>query len=129
MALSIDLRKRVIARVEEGMRISEAARVFGVCRRVIYNWIELLKETNSLVAKTGYRKGHSHKIKDWDEFRKFAAMNQHCTLKQMVVAWTKFKGESVSKKTMARALKKIDYTSKKNSSFMLRLMQKSENNS
>lgn len=129
MALSIDLRQRVIARVEEGMRISEAARVFGVCRRVIYNWIELLKKTNSLVAKTGYRKGHSHKIKNWDEFRKFAAMNQHRTIKQMAVAWTEFKDESVSKKTIARALKKIGYTSKKNSFFTLRLMKKSENNS
>jgi len=39
MVLSIDLRKRVIAAVDNGMHVDEAVKVFKVCRRVIYNWL------------------------------------------------------------------------------------------
>jgi len=114
MALSIDLRERVIAAVDGGMRITNACKVFNVCRRAIYSWLDLRKETNSLRPKYGYQRGHSHKIKDWDQFRKFAEAHKSCTIVQMKDKWQEINGETISKSVIQRALIKINYTSKKN---------------
>ena len=114
MALSIDLRMRVIEAVDNGVHIDDAAKTFKVSRRVIYNWLELRKETNSLAPKAGYQKGHSHKVTDWESFRKFVEANKHRTVKGMIVEWEKLNNDTVSESAMENWLKKIDYTSKKN---------------
>ena len=113
MAFSIDLRERVIAAIDNGMQITEAAKVFKVCRSVIYDWQDLRKTTNSLAPKSGYQNGHSHKITDWDQFKLFAEKHKHCTSPQMRVEWKKLTSVDVSESVMLRALKKIGYTSKK----------------
>lgn len=113
MAYSIDLRKRVMDAVDNGMQPTEAAKLFKVARRTIYKWIDLLKETNSLAPKEGYQKGHSHKITDWDEFEVFAESNKKCTVKVMVAKWEAQNAEKVSESVIERALKKINFTSKK----------------
>lgn len=113
MPLSIDLRERIVAAVDSGMHIDDVAKIFKVSRRVIYKWLKLRKETNSLAPKTGYQKGHSHKITDWDQFSLFAAANKHHTVKGMIVVWEKLNNETISESVMERALKKIGYTSKK----------------
>ena len=113
MILSIDLRKRVIGAVDGGMHIDEATQVFKVCRRVIYNWLELRKTTNSLAPKSGFQKGHSHKITDWDKFKSFVETNRLCTSPQMIIKWKELTDVNVSESVMLRALKKIGYTSKK----------------
>lgn len=112
-ALGIDLRKRVIAAVDNGMHIDEAAKIFNVCRRVIYNWLSLRKVTNSLAPKSGYQHGHSHKVTDWDQFRDFAEKHKYCTCLQMTVEWEKLTGTSISESVIQRSLKKMGYTSKK----------------
>jgi len=114
MAYSIDLRERVIAAVDGGAAVAEAAETFQVCVRVIYNWLELRENTNSLEPKTGYQKGHSHKIKDWNKFKSFVEANKFCTIPMMVEKWQQFTGDIISESVMQRALKKINYTSKKN---------------
>ncbi len=114
MAFSIDLRKRVIAAVDDGMQITKAAKVFQVCRRTIYLWQDLLKKTNNFAPKFGYQKGHSHKITDWDQFKVFVEKHKHCASPQMRVEWKKLTNIDVSESVMLRALKKIGYTSKKN---------------
>ena len=65
MPYSLDLRQRVITAVDENMHINEAVKTFKVSRRVIYEWLELRKETGSLEPKSGYQKGHSHKIREY----------------------------------------------------------------
>jgi len=112
--LSIDLRERVIKAVDKGMKITEAAKTFNVCRRVIYNWLVLRKKTNNLAPKSGYQKGHSHKVKDWDQFKVFVEANKQYTIKDMAIKWQELINVTVSKTVIQRALKKIDYTSKKN---------------
>lgn len=114
MPYSVDLRKRVISAIDEGMRPSHAAKTFKVCRKAIYNWLDLREETNSLAPKTGYQKGHSHKITDWDDFKKFASQNKHLTVKRMTIEWEKINNKTISESAMEKALKKIGYTSKKN---------------
>lgn len=114
MALSIDLRKRVIAAVDNGMRITDTAKSFQVSRKGIYRWLNLRKETNSLAPKSGYQKGHSHKITDWVKFEKFAKKHRHLIVRKMVIEWEKITHVHMSESVMKRALKKIGYTSKKN---------------
>jgi transposase len=114
MALGIDLRKRVIAAVDDGMRITDVAKLFKVGRNAIYNWLKLRQEVNSLAPKSGYQNGHSHKITDWEKFKEFAKENQHFTSLKMAIEWEKITNVCISDITIQRALKKIGYTSKKN---------------
>jgi len=114
MPYSIDLRTRVIAAVDEGKSPTIIAKNFKICTRVIYKWLKLRKETNSLKPKSGYQKGHSHKITDWDKFKLFAKENQCCSIPMMVVEWKKATGTDVSESVMGKSLRKINYTSKKN---------------
>lgn len=114
MPYSLDLRKRVIDSINNGMNTTEAARVFNVARRTIYDWKNLQKQTGSLKAKTGYQKGHSHKIKDWEMFRRFVEANKQYQGPRMIEELEKQTGIKVSDPVLYRALKKIGYTSKKN---------------
>ena len=113
MVYSIDLRKRVIAAIDNGMRITEAAKIFKVCRSVIYDWQDLFKTTNNIAPKSGYQKGHSSKITDWDQFKLFVEKHKHCASPQMRTEWKKLTNVGMSESVMLRALKKIGYTSKK----------------
>jgi len=113
MSLSVDLRKRVIAAIDEGMHQVDAAKFFKVSRRAICDWINLRKKTDSLAPKFGYQKGHSHSITDWDQFKKFAEINKYCTINQMVAEWKKLTDLTISRSVIQRALKKIGYTFKK----------------
>ena len=128
MAFSIDLRERVIAAVDGGMKITEAAKVFKVCRRTIYLWQDLFKKTNELAPKSGYQKGHSHKITDWDQFKTFVEKHKHCASPQMRVEWNKLTNIDVSENVMLRAIKKICYTSKKKLLVMPKQIKKNEKN-
>jgi transposase len=105
------------------MRITEAVKVFKVSRRVIYEWLDLRKTTGSLAPKTGYQKGHSHKITDWEKFKAFANENRQSNSPQMIIAWEKLTGVKVSESVMLRGLKKINFTAKKKLSAMLKQIQ------
>lgn len=128
MAFSIDLRERVIAAVDDGMQITKAAKVFKVCRRTIYLWQDLFKKTKKLAPKSGYQKGHSHKITDWDQFKTFVEKHKHCASPKMRVEWKKLTNIDVSESVMLRALKKIGYTSKKKRLVMPNQIKKNEKN-
>lgn len=110
MHYSLDLRKRVINAVENGMKQLDAAEIFGVSTRTIYNWVMRKKETGNLEPITGFQKGHSHKITDLDHFKIF--VDQHPDFTQEEIAHH----FSVHPNTIGRALKKIDYTRKKRAS-------------
>jgi len=121
--LSIDLRKRIITAIDEGMSIENASSLFKVCQRVIYKWLALREEYNSLAPKFGYQKGHSHKIKDLDAFKHFVEENKYCTIGEMKVKWIELKAQNVSNATIQRTLKKIGYTFKKKALIIAKQMQ------
>jgi len=123
VAFSIDLRERVISAVDNNMRVTEAVKLFKVSRRVIYEWLDLRKTTGSLAQKTGYQKGHSHKITDWEKFKVFADENRQSNSPQMIIAWEKLTGVKVSESVMLRGLKKINFTAKKKLSAMPKQIQ------
>jgi len=60
-------------------------------------------------AASGYQRGHSHRIKDWDAFRAFAKLHGDKTQSEMVQLW---QGE-LSERTISRALAHIGWTRKK----------------
>ncbi len=128
MAFSIDLRARVIAAVDNGMTTVEAVKVFKICRKTICNWQKLLKTTTSLAPKCGYQKGHSHKINDWEQFKKFVEKHQQCASPQMRAEWKEFTNIDMSESAMLRALKKIGYTAKKKHLVIPRQVKKNEKN-
>lgn len=113
MPYSVDLRERVISAVNNGMRATEAAKIYKISRRVIYDWFYLHEQTNKLEPKSGYQKGHSHKITDWDQFKVFVEKHKHCASPQMRIEWQKLTGIEIGETAMLKALKKIGYTSKK----------------
>ena len=114
MALSVDLRKRVMAAIGDNTRITKVAKIFRISRKVIYNWLDLRNKTNSLAPKSGYQKGHNHKIRDLDMFKSFVEKNKQYTARQMIISWEKLTGVKISEPVMGRYLKKIGYSSKKN---------------
>ena len=121
--LSIDLRKRIITAIDEGMNIDNASALFKVSQRVIYQWLDLRKEYNSLAPKSGYQKGHSHKIKDLDVFKKFVDENKYCTISEMKSKWLELTSQKISNTTIQRTLKKIGYTFKKKALIIAKQMQ------
>ena len=129
MAFSIDLRERVIAAIDGGMRITDAAKVFKVCRSVIYDWQDLLKTTNNIAPKSGYQNGHSHKVTDWEQFKIFVEANKQLIVRDMVVEWEKANNNTISQSAMERSLKKIGYSSKKKLLVMPKQIKKNEKHS
>ncbi len=106
--LSIDLRKRVIAAIELGLSRKEAAKTFQITESVISKWHSLKTKTGSLEAKKNYQKGHSHKITNEEEFKKFVLANRNDSLRALAE-----KHGSASDTTIGRAMKKIGFTKKK----------------
>jgi transposase len=107
MAYSLDLRTRVVAAVRSGMKKSAASQLYKVCQQTIGHWFRLEKEQGHLNPKTGYQKGHSHGIKDFEVFRCYVDTHSDYTQEEMAVHF------SVGSSTIGRALKKIGYSRKK----------------
>lgn len=105
----IELRTRVLEKIETGMRIVEASMIFNVHRETIANWIKIKEENGHCESKKGYQKGHSHKIKDKDKFKKFINDNKDKSCKELSHLW----GE-ISASTIYSYIKKIGYSNKKN---------------
>lgn len=106
----IEIRTRVIEKVEGGMKIIEVSRLFKIHRETISTWKKRKAEIGSVKAKEGYQKGYGHKIKNLEEFRVFVEKNNSCSLSELAKRWK----EEVSERTIGRRLKKIRYSYKKN---------------
>lgn len=107
---SIDLREKLFAQLDSGMPITQASKIFRINRQTIYDRISIREETGQLEAKSGYQKGHSHKIKDLERLEKFFLENPDKTLKELSRLWP----EKISGWTLGRWINKLGYTYKKN---------------
>lgn len=106
---SYDLRQKVIQAIDNGMSKSEAARVFALSRNTIDLWLKRRETTGKFQAHTGYQKGSRHKITDWGRFQEFALAHGELTTAEMAQVWE----QKVSRHTISRGLKKINFTRKK----------------
>lgn len=126
--LSVDLRERVISAIDNGLSTTEATKIFKVCIQTVYNWLGLRAATKSLHPKSGYQKGHSHKIVDWKKFEIFIKDNHGITTEDMVKKWYDTEGQIISTSTLQRGLKKIGYSFKKKLSITSKLTKLKEIN-
>lgn len=106
-AYSLDLRERVVKAVNLGMEKETVMEVFGISRSSVNRWC-LLAKSNQLAPKEDWKKGHSHRIKDFDAFRKFVEANSTLTQTQMAEKWG-----NISKTSIGRYIRKVGYTKKK----------------
>ena len=111
---SYDLRVRVVAAVEKGMEVREASGTFGVHRDTIRRWLACKAATRDVEAKSGYQRGHSHKITNPEQFQAFLQQQGDATLEELAAAWG-----GVKRMTIWRQLRKLGYTHKKRPSAML----------
>ena len=107
---SYDLRKKVMQTIESGKSVVEISKIFNISRKVIYDWKNLEKETGDFQLKTGYQKGHSHRITDLKEFQKFLYENQDKTSVELAALYPK----TIAASTIRRMIRKINYSYKKN---------------
>lgn len=61
---SIDLRKKALAFVEQGGRITESCRIFGISKSTLHAWIRKKKKTGSIAIEK--RVKSSYKFNDED---------------------------------------------------------------
>lgn len=105
----LELRQRVVhLRKNKKMSVKKISKLLLVSPESIYAWLKMEKTTGNLAPKTGYQKGHSHKIKDIEAFKKFVNANSHDTAKTLAE-----KLGNVSRATVAKTLKDIGYSKKK----------------
>jgi transposase len=110
-AYDYDLRRKVIEAIElNGMKRTEASQIFGISRNTIHQWFQLRAATGDLKARPSNHHGHSHKITDWEKFRAFVREHPDQTQEQLAELWD----EEISARTISRALRRIQFTRKKN---------------
>ena len=69
--------------------------------------MSLREEQGHLMAKSGYQRGHSQKIRDLDSFKKYVDQHADSTLPELAIYF------KLSASTVGRALRKIGYRRKK----------------
>jgi transposase len=107
---SVDLRKRVIEEAEKKeLTKNQISALFKIDLKTIYNWVKAKKISGTIEPKSGYQKGHSHKITDTEKFKIFIADSPNLSLQELSEKWG-----GVSSTTIGNMLHKIGYTVKKN---------------
>lgn len=108
-AYPYELRTRVLAALDSNMPVKEILKTFKICRDTLYKWKNIKKTTGDIKPKKGYQRGHSHKINDIEEFKKFIEANNGCSTKELA---NRYVG-NVSSSTILKMLKKLGYSHKK----------------
>lgn len=105
---SEDLRKQALLYLEAGHKGKETSEVFGVSRKVLYDWKLLVNRTGKLEG--GKSTGRPTKLKDPAELRRI--VENHCDKKCSEIA--KMLGLNVTSSTISRWINKIGFSFKKN---------------
>ena len=107
-AYSLDLRKLVLAYVEEGHSQAEAARQFKLHSVTVSRWIKLKKTIGSLKAVAVPRSPHKLPL---DALEKYVEEHPDDFLREIASHF------GCGKDAVARALKKLGFTRKKNKKY------------
>jgi len=107
---SEDLRQKVIEAIElDGIKKSEASKLFNISRNTIHLWLQRKAATGAAKVKPRSVSGTTRKINDWSKFQAFVETHGAKTQAEMARLW---EGE-ISQRTISRALQKIGFTRKK----------------
>ncbi len=110
---SVDLRRRIVSAVEEGMSKAQAARTYSVSLSSVKRYVNKAERGESLVSKK--RHGSAPKLDEKAmrllavdlEERPYATLQERCDYIETMT------GLSVSRSTMCRAIARIGPTRKK----------------
>jgi transposase len=109
-AYSQDFRQKVIEAIEQdGRKKIEVSEIFNISRNTIDLWLKQKAKTGDLKPRYHNNGGKNQKIADWQKFQAFAKEHGDKTQKEMAELW----GDSISARTISRALHKIRFTRKK----------------
>jgi len=95
--------------LDSGVNMSEVAARFQIGKTTVYEWQQRRDETGDFQALKPGSVGYGHKVRDWHAFKIFAQTHGHKTQAEMAEAWD----GAISRQTMSRCLKKINFTRKK----------------
>jgi transposase len=110
---SEDLRRRVVASVERGMKRAAAVEVFAVSLPTIKRWLKQRRETGDLAPKPipgppAVKRGALvEALPERLVERSDATLEEHCSW------WRETAGVEVSTATMSRAITALEWTRKK----------------
>jgi transposase len=117
---SLDLRKRVIEAVNNGMTQCEAAKIFSVSYSTIYNWLNLQHETGSLEPKPNNFPNRLKITKPIQEFIINLVKNKSdITLLEIKDILEEEINFIIDDSNISRFLKKAGFTRKKNGMLQL----------
>jgi len=113
VAISTDLRKRALARYEEGgWPLEDVALEFGVSVPSLTRWRRLLRETGSLEPR-GHAGGRRSKVSDEKALRDLLEAEPDLTLDELATKYGEATSNAVSSSSISRALSRIGITRKK----------------
>ena len=118
---SLDLRKRVIEAVGNGMNYQEAAEIFSIGEATVKRWFYRFRDEGHVHPRSGYQNGHSHKITNDEEFIALVTQNPSQTSAEIAA-----KIGNVSASTVRYKLKCLGFSRKKRSFCMLNGVKKGE---
>lgn len=108
-----DRRLKALACVDRGVPKSQVSRLFNLSRNTRDLWLKRRAQTGSVSATRVYPRGPQPKIADRGAFRAFAEAHGPLTQRPMATPWRQQGGETVSDRTIGKALKRIGFTGKK----------------
>lgn len=114
MRYSNDLRKKAIKLLEKRKKQTEVAELLEIDKATIYRWNKRYKATGIITAKDYNRTGNRRKINNLPKFKKFLKKNYQLSLKEMAHKW-----QGVSYMCISNTIKKLGYSYKKNSGYIL----------
>lgn len=114
-ALSEDLRERVVAAWEAGEGTQEeVAKRFGVGVASLVRWVRLKRDTGSLSPRPRPGRAPLLTAEDREVFARICAEQVDATQQELADALAAAGGPTVSPFTIARELKRLGWTRKKN---------------
>lgn len=120
-AYSEDLRGRALDMVDQGRPVKEVSETLQLGVTTVRNWVSSWRKEGRREAKTGYQKGHSHRIKDDEDLKSLVIANPDKTLKEL----GKMLPVPCAAETVRRGLKRLNFTYKKKSFIINKEMLKS----
>ena len=104
-----DLRERAVGMMRDGTPKEEVAKALNIGRTTAFTWYSIWLDEERVEGKTGYQKGHSHKVDNLQEFQEFIEKNPNKTLAELGQLWK----NPCKKSMMGRLMQRIGYTYKK----------------
>ena len=105
---SEDLRKKALESMSKGTPLKRVSQILFIAKSTLRSWRKRQRETGSCSAITN-NWGTKPLIQDLEKFKKFVQEKPDRTQVEMAKEWG-----GVSESTIARALKRIGFTNKKN---------------